>query len=249
MNIIGFLHFLFSLLSAAESTGVIRFGFFFVWVSIEPSKVGQRRWTEEEDGRQKRRHDEDKNRKRAGEKSMSAALSNEIQVNMGETTERCCGSLRTHQRPKGERAFVCLPVHVNSCICQLACELCTCWVSVWQKEELTLFSRLGDGCLPPCFCADVFLRARLWELNNKIWALLGQSLWKLTLAVKSVMLPTATILRGITAHNLGGWGEVGVRTIRQIASSCVQFYPQFLGRFEPFRHCLTCLADACQRLK
>lgn len=123
---------------------------------------------------------------------------------MGETTGRCCGSLRIHERHKGEGDFVCLPVHVNSCICQLACELCTCWLSVWQKD----FVFLADGCLPPCFCTCVFLRACLWELNNKIWALLGQSLWKLTLAVKSVRVPTVTILRGITAHNLGmgGWG-------------------------------------------
>lgn len=51
-------------------------------VSSEPNKVGQRKRMEE-DSRNKRGDDDDKNRKRVVERSMSDALSNEIQVHRG----------------------------------------------------------------------------------------------------------------------------------------------------------------------
>lgn len=75
----------------------------------------------------------------------------------GRTTGQCCGSgweyMRECERERDEREregeLACLPISVNSCICQLACELCTCWVSVWQRKRvLTLFTKRGDGCLP-----------------------------------------------------------------------------------------------------
>lgn len=111
----------------------------------------------------------------------------------------------TSERRKGEEEFVCLPIRVDSCICQRACELRTCWASVWHRRELTWFTGQGDGRPPPCRCPHVVLGARLWEPDNKIWAPLGQSLWKWTWAVKSGMLPAVTTLWRITSQNLRSW--------------------------------------------
>lgn len=163
-----------------------------------------------------------------------------------ETTGRCCGSLRIHQRHEGLCVFAspCEFLHLPACMWTLHL------LGICVAGSRAAFVFLADGCLPPCFCARVFLRARLWEQNNKIWALLGQSLWKLTLAVKSVRVPTVTILSGITAHNLGvgGGGESSNCLILSAILSLVSWQLwTFLAFFDLFARCMPKIEEIQER--
>lgn len=56
----------------------------------------------------------------------------------GGTTGHCCSSGWEYMRKES----------MKSCICQVACELCTCWVCVWQRKEcwLCLAGRVTVVC-------------------------------------------------------------------------------------------------------
>ena len=80
-------------------------------------------------------------------------------------------------------------------------ELCTCWVSVWQRERApAVFTRRVDARLPSVRCALVIPRTCLREPDNKIWAPLGRSWQKLTSPPTQWCDPKS--LRGVTSHNL-----------------------------------------------
>lgn len=111
---------------------------------------------------------------------------------------------------------------------------------VWQRAEPTLFAGPGDGCLPLCFRAHVFLGACLWEKDNKIRAPVGHSSRKLTSGSNvGEVTHSHRSAKKTASHHLTSGGE---RAIYQIASSYGQFHQRRLGTFASFWQIGTCLA-------